>query len=363
MRSIWCVGLLTLGLLVSCRGGNEAEPQPLDAVMTVELAQDSEVQIADYVVEIFEDGRGHLWFGTMGHGAARFDGTNLTYLSREQGLPNETVVSFAEDADGNLWFGTHSGVSKYDGHTFTNYTMRDGLPNQRVSNLLVDRAGTLWVGTWEGICRFDGQKFHAFALPKPAVSNPEYHVTGDWVTELVEDRDGNIWIGRDGYGACRFDGTSFTHWTRADGLPSNSVQVIRQDRDGALWFGCRVLERDHPDPESRSGPGGLVRFDGTSFTTYPDLAGLSENSIYSLYVDRSGHLWVGATGHGVYRFADGAVRLYTEREREDRTEGFGVQSVLEDRRGAHWFGFSGGLFRLEAGKFINVTRYGPWPRA
>jgi hypothetical protein len=32
------------------------------------------LQIAKYVVEIFEDSKGHLWFGTMAKGVARYDG-------------------------------------------------------------------------------------------------------------------------------------------------------------------------------------------------------------------------------------------------------------------------------------------------
>jgi hypothetical protein len=33
---------------------------------------------------------------------------------------------------------------------------------------------------------------------------------------------GNIWFGRDGYGACKYDGSSFTRFTNEDGLPSNN---------------------------------------------------------------------------------------------------------------------------------------------
>jgi hypothetical protein len=44
----------------------------------------------------------------------------------------------------------------------------------------------------------------------------------------------------------------------------------------------------------------------------------------------------------------------------DLTYGMGVQSILADRHGMLWFGFSGGLFRLEGDSVIHVTQGGPW---
>jgi len=34
--------------------------------------------------------------------------------------------------------------------------------------------------------------------------------------------------------------------------------------------------------------------------------------------------------------------------------------LLQDKNGNMWFGYSGGVFRLEGGSFINVTKNGPW---
>ena len=138
-------------------------------------------QIAKCVVEIFEDSKGNLWFGTMSKGVARYDGKSLTYFSIDDGLAGNTVASIVEDKEGNLWFGTHFGLSKYDGKTFTNYTKKEGLCHDRVSNILIDRSGNVWVGTWGGVCRYNpaipsgGQaSFSNFPLPIPDVEVPSY---------------------------------------------------------------------------------------------------------------------------------------------------------------------------------------------
>lgn len=61
-----------------------------------------------------------------------------------------------------------------------------------------------------------------------------------WVTTLREDQQGNIWIARDGYGLCKFDGKAFTFYTKSEGLPSNNVQSVEEGNNGEIWIGCRV---------------------------------------------------------------------------------------------------------------------------
>jgi ligand-binding sensor domain-containing protein len=318
--------------------------------------------IDEYVVEVFEDSKGNLWFGTLSKGAARFDGKTLTYFSEKDGLCGNSVVSIAEDRAGNLWLGTQSGLSKFDGKTFTNFTKKEGLCDDRVSNVLVDRAGIVWVGTWGGVCRYDGRTFTAFEVPIPDVELPPYHATEYWVTEIMEDRQGNIWVGRDGYGACCYAPASgqFTHFTKKDGLASNNVQVIREDRQGNIWFGSRIGENDHPDPASRKGDGGLNRYDGHRITHYPDVVGLNKNETYAIEEDRAGNLWIGANGLGVYRYDGTSFHLYRGTDRMDLTWSMGVQAILADKNGAIWFGFSGGLFRLGESGVVHVGEEGPW---
>jgi ligand-binding sensor domain-containing protein len=325
-------------------------------------------QIAEYVFEIFEDSKNNLWFGTN-NGAAKYDGKALTYLTAENGLIGNIVTSFAEDKQGNIWLGTHSGLSKYDGKTFTNFTDKNGLVNSTVSGLLIDKKGILWIGTWDGVSKFNGTTFSAFTLPNPDVELLPYQSTMHWVSEIIEDRQGNIWFSRDGYGVCKYNGQSFTLYTKKDGLVSNNIQDIREDRKGNIWFGSRVVERDNPDKAGRTGDGGLSRFDPSAslsagskaFTHFPEIKGLSKNEVYAIYEDSKGNIWIGANGVGLYRYDGKDFILFSETDRADlMTYGYGIQSILEDKKGNIWLGLSGGLFRLHGDSIINVSRKGPW---
>jgi ligand-binding sensor domain-containing protein len=327
-------------------------------------------QLSEYVVHVFEDSKGRLWFSTIGNGVARYDPSAslmkgekaLTYFSVEEGLVGSTVTGIAEDKEGNLWFGSHSGLSKFDGKTFTNYTTKDGINHERVSQVFIDKDGALWVGTWGGVCRFNGTTFTDFPLPVPDVIVPPYQATTNWVTDIMQDRKGDIWFGRSGYGACSYDPATgkFTQFTKKDGLSSDCVQAIMEDAQGNIWFGFRVAENDHPDADKRKGIGGVSRYDGRSFITFPEMKDLHATDVYTIYQTRDGNIWIGATRIGVYRYDGTEFSLIDRTDRMDLTYDFGLQAALEDRKGTLWFGMSGGLFRLRQSSIVNVTQNGPW---
>ena len=357
---VWIV--LSLTILLSCRNNN-----PLvtfrDGNTPQQVSIISGTQIGEYVVEIFEDSNGNIWFGTLGKGVAKYNPTaseaqpRLRYFSMDDGLADNTVTAMAGDPQGNLWIGTHSGLSFYNGYTFKSFHQEDGLCNERVSDLLFDAAGTLWIATWDGVCYYKANSFHTFPLPVPEMKLEDYQTTMHWVTEILEDAKGNLWFCRDGYGVLKYDGKSFQHFSKDDGLASDNVQAIAEDDNGLLWFGSRISESDHPDNHKRHGDGGLARFDGHSFVQFASTPGLSNNEIYSISSGEEGNIWIGANKLGLYQFDGHTFTLYSKTDRADlMPHGYGIQKILVDRKGTIWLGLSGGLFMLQDSVIMNVTQ-------
>lgn len=314
--------------------------------------QENNIQIGEYVVKTFEDSKGNLWFGTLERGVAKFDGTSLRYFTTKDGLPSDRVVDILEDDMGNLWFGTGSGLSKFDGKSFTNFSEEDGLCSNMISILFTDSRDNFWIGTWGGVCRFDGSIFEELMLPYPVVDPLPNKDTKDWTTAIFEDAKGNIWFGRDGFGACRYDGRDFVHFTRNDGLLSNNVQAISEDSQGNIWIGTRVAERDNADINKRTGQGGLHKYDGEEFSYFPDIPGLSENDVYTIYKDAKGNLWISTTSFGVYSYDGSEFKNYAVSN--------STMCMTDDRNGNLWLGCAGGLWRINSGGITNVTMEGPW---
>lgn len=337
------------------------QPSNADRIRVVEWikqALDLELKdtdrIAQYVVQVYEDRNGHLWFGTIANGAIRYDGESLAYFTTTQGLQSNAVTSFAEDEAGNLWIGTQEGICRYDGKSITAYGKSDGL-SERGGNVFTDNEGTLWANMYFGIYRYDGSKFSEFELPIQKETLGVYGAISGRAALTLHDSQGNWWFKTNGAGVFKFDGTNFVHLAKQDGLTTDYVTGIVEDNEGRFWFSC--LQQHQP---KMTGDGGLCRFDGTRFTQFPDIRGLSNNDIYTIYRDRSGQIWIGATGIGVYRYDGQTFTLFDQTDRMHWTRNFGVQAILEAKDGTLWFGFSGGLFRFNGQLFSNVSKQGPW---
>lgn len=317
----------------------QAQNEPVDYNF-VDLPRSTDPPIADFIVSLDEASDGNIWMGTMGKGAICYDGKNIRYVTSEDGLIENTVVRITEDLDKNLWFGSHLGVTRYDGDTYTRFGSKDGLTGAGCA-VVVLKNGDIWVKSNDGVFRFVNNSFVKFELPLSTTKEGSYKWEKGKVWTLLEDNNGTLWFGLDGYGLVQYDGQNFIQYTMEDGLCSNNVASLAEDQEGNIWIGC--LSSDFPEYKNH---GGLCKLDGKRITSFKHVRGLSKNDIYTLHSDQFGGIWIGVIGVGVYYHSGGDFSIYNRTDRPDLIGNFGLQSFLEDKNGQLWFGFSGGLFQL-----------------
>src|SRR4030043_2203355 len=69
--------------------------------------------------------------------------------------------------------------------------------------------------------------------------NESNGLTDNYIWDIMEDDEGNIWIGTDLGGVNKYNGTGWESLTTAGGLLDNMVLSIEQDADGFMWFGTQ----------------------------------------------------------------------------------------------------------------------------
>lgn len=199
----------------------------------------------------------------------------------QQGLPQATIYSIIQSSDGYLWLGTPSGVVRFDGVHFTVMREMGGVPLEKTQ-----------------------------------------------VLALLEDKQQNFWLGTDGGGLIRVRQGVAKRFTKADGLPSDSVQVLLADREGTLWIGT-----------SR----GVARLSGDKLTNFSADEGLLPGEVYALGLASDGSVWVGGDSAGVSIW-DGS--RFTIRRFNSLPDDSSVRALLGASHGGMWVGTNHGLMQV-----------------
>ncbi len=261
-------------------------------------------------------------------------GWSIRSWQRVDGLPNDTVTAIAQAADGYLWIATWDAVVRFDGAHFEtcDFSTLPGLKGMTVWRLFPARDGGMWIGMDRG----------PVALIKPNVPPRVYieKLPSDYVDSMVEDSDGALWVGYRHGAICRIANNKVTSIGPEVNLPAATNTAIVLDAQNQLW-----IARDRRLGQIRAG----------QFTT---LAELPSDKIY-LAKSSAGGLWACA-GLQVYKCADdGTLKSYGKLS--VTSSGSDEAIPFEDRTATLWVGTSeSGLFRYNGSEFENVAT--PQPR-
>jgi ligand-binding sensor domain-containing protein len=219
----------------------------------------------DIVRSFHEDAQGVLWAITRNSGLLRITQDTVQTISLDNPDVGLIAYSLATDKQRNLWVGVKGGVIKYSAKECLYYPLIS--PDRYMTALSNDRDHNVWMETYQGIMKFDGKQFIEYPLAIPSST-----------TKIMTDTKGHVWVAS-GRGLYKIAGNQAILYTPKEGLSSSVITSLLEDSHGHIWIGTYT--------------GGLMHFDGQTFTYYTTKQGLPSNFIKSIVEDQQKNLWLG----------------------------------------------------------------------
>lgn len=315
-----------------------------------------------------------LWIVWQTGAVSRFrDGRAVTY-GQQDGLPEAFVVT--ESSRGTLVAGTANGLSRFANGKWQDMNREWRYPGTESKAAWFDSKDVLWAQTENRVVYLP---LGSRQFLDPGMTLRWSSVTADF----AETKDGDVWM-------AEFGRSAHTLPRLGDEHPITEVQVrawtMLVDRKGSIWVGSggdglrRVI-----DPTRIRGK--KIALLGPEAESFTEKDGLLSNVVLAMLEDREGNIWV-STLRGLERFRDGAftpvaVRaairpvLFTTRDttvwvvtfnydanglltfnpRARRTPGAGKiipSSLAQDSAGTVWITSDSLLLRLDGQRFVPV---------
>jgi ligand-binding sensor domain-containing protein len=237
----------------------------------------------------------------------------------------------AQHRDGSIFLGTDNGIALINPDSLSIkglITMRNGLPDNIIRQLFIN-GDSIWLGTDEkGVCILDA-KSHTVLAFSDWTYNP--------VSKMVIHNGNECWVttAHDGLIHLALDSNRLLvkkQFTMVNGLPTNFINTIYSDFENNLWCGSNegvsllanspfefinselngfnfgntyCFVTDKKNNYWAATEGGLIKFvigaDGKADYKIIKFNQFNATSFISLYCDKSGYIWAGTYGNGVFR--------------------------------------------------------------
>lgn len=286
---------------------------------------------------ITEDSKNRIWIGSD-NGITIKDGKNTIFIKKENGLISNQVTTIIEDEKGNFLIGTDVGLTTLIAGSIDNKLEFEFEKNSlsdlsvHITALLKTKEKETWIATFQNGIYVLEQNGRLYNITK------KNGLTTNSISSLFQDRSGNMWIGTSGAGLVKYGNRAFTYFNQVEGLNNNSIFAITQDQDNNIWVG--------------TGDEGVYKYIGQESFHYNTSNGLGGNQVRAAIRDKKGNIWF-ATNNGLSKYFNGSFTTYTTKNGLPGNE---IKSLLIDTDGNLWIGTNGfGLSKYDYTKFENFT--------
>ena len=254
-------------------------------------------------------------------------------FGKSDGIPISPADALLADGTGGFWIGGQTALVHWRAGVSQTYSidaLTSNAGNNGISSLARIPDGTLWVGVHaQGQGLGLGQLREGVFVP---FVTPAFDGSKLAVYTMIVDRAGNLWVGTDGNGIFRIQGNIVDHYGRSEGLSSDTVFALFEDREGIVWATTTQ---------------GIDSFRDSRITTFSTSEGLGKDAAIGVLASSDGEVWLANSG-SLDRIVNGSVSSIRA---GNGLPGAQVTSLLEDRAGNLWVGVDDGLYLFKNGRF------------
>ena len=254
-------------------------------------------------------------------------------FGKSDGMPISPADAVLADGEGGFWVGGQTALVHWRAGVSQVYPI-EGLKSNAgdvgINSLVRGADGSLWVGIAAagpglGLGKLKDGVFRPFVTPNFDGSKVS-------VYDMIVDRDGSLWVASLGKGIFRIRGDVVEHYGRTEGLSSDTVAALFEDREGIVWAATT---------------NGIDSFRDPRIVTFSASEGLGKDAVTGVLASQDGTIWIANSG-SLDHIVNGSVSSIRA---GNGLPGHQVASMMEDRAGNFWVGVDDGLYLFKNGRF------------
>ena len=287
---------------------------------------------------ISRDADGSLWITRASNRVADAPLCHITdrtakCFGKSDGIPIAPADAVLADGEGGFWVGGQTALVHWRAGVSQVYpieALRSNAGDLGINSLARGVDGSLWVGIAAvgpglGLGQLKDGVFRPF-------TTADFDGSQVSVYDMLVDRDDNLWVASVGKGIFRIHGDVVEHYGRTDGLSSDTVAGLFEDREGIVWAATT---------------NGIDSFRDPRIVTFSAVEGLGRDAVTGVLTGKDGTIWIANSG-SLDHIVNGNVSSIRA---GNGLPGHQVASMLEDRAGNFWVGVDDGLYLFKDGRF------------
>ncbi|MDO6759976.1 two-component regulator propeller domain-containing protein [Tamlana sp. 2_MG-2023] len=361
------------------------------------------------IPDIVQDHKGFIWIATNATGLYKFDGINYTsykhILNDSTSLSSSRVDCTFIDSKQRLWVGTENGLDLYNSalDQFQRFVLDASNPNSdKITTITEDASNNLYIGTYgNGIFKLN---INSFKVEK--VANSTFHDQSHRININSIEHVGNnkLYVGTN-YGLKEIDVTEnkLVHahfYTKNKTSFETDISTLMVDRNNQLWVGTQANQGVYKCTLNKNQNYSIISVKQIPLTTkkiitFAQLAddsmmigtendglfhldhndaivknyiyskedenSLLHNSIWKVYVDNDGRIWMGYFNSGVAisdALYDKFKDIKSSPNKDNSLKITSIMALIKDENENLWMATDGGgidVLNTKSGKITHIN--------